>query len=69
MSKQLKVGDLVRVTAANRMNSYQPGDKGTVLWGGTKGTSGQRYFVVSMDKAGATGTTVVFTEKEVEPDV
>jgi hypothetical protein len=69
MSKELRPGDRVRVTGANRMHSFSPGDKGTVLRGGMTGIDGRRYYVVSMRKAGATGTTVVFADEEIELDV
>ena len=69
MSVPLRPGDRVRVTAASRMKSYGPGDKGTVIREGMTGTDGRRYYAVSMRKAGPTGTTVIFAEDEIELDV
>ena len=68
MSVPLRPGDRVRVTAASRMKSFSPGDKGTVIREGMTGVDGRRYYAVSMRRAGATGNTVIFAEDEIELD-
>jgi hypothetical protein len=69
MSIHLKVGDRVRVTAANRTTGYQPGDKGPVLRVITLISTGSPCYTVVMDKDGATGMPVAFECTEIEPDV
>jgi hypothetical protein len=61
------VGDRVRVTQLSQVEGYRPGDKGTVHR--VDVTSRGVLYHVAMDKAGATGTTVIFTEGVIEPDV
>jgi hypothetical protein len=70
MSRALKAGDRVRVTARNRLAGYVPGDKGRVLREPLTVTiNGERYYTVAMDKDGPNATGVVFAADEVEPDV
>jgi hypothetical protein len=69
MNALLKPGDRVRVTAANRTQGYQRGDKGTVLRVSTLVTTGSPYYTVAMDKDGPEDTGVVFEGGEIEPDV
>jgi hypothetical protein len=62
-------GDRVRATARCAMTGYGPGDKGTVARGLLTSSDGTlRYYHVRMDKDGAVGTSVIFTEGEIEPD-
>ena len=68
MSTQLKPGDRVRLTVLNRRFGYEPGDKGTVLWGPGTEYTGERFYLVSMDKDGP-GNGATFTEREIEADV
>ena len=67
MSTQLKPGDRVRLTVLARRIGYEPGEKGTVLWGPSTSPSVQPYYLVSMDKDGP-GNGVTFTAREIEPD-
>jgi hypothetical protein len=46
---------------------HQPGDKGTVRR--VDVTRRGAHYQVAMDRAGVTGTAVIFTEDEIEPDV
>jgi hypothetical protein len=50
MSSPLQRGDRVRVTAANRVSGYQPGDKGTVLWEAVSILRGTLYNAVEMTR-------------------
>jgi hypothetical protein len=68
MSHPLRVGDRVRLTKRNRLGGYQPGDKGTVIRVPKAAPGSQPYYIVAMDRDGATGTGVLFTEDEIEPD-
>lgn len=68
MPLPLKVGDRVRLTKRNRLAGYQPGDKGTVIRVPKAAPGGQPYYIVAMDRDGPTGTGVLFTEDEIEPD-
>jgi hypothetical protein len=67
MGGPLKAVDRVRVAEGSQVKGYRPGDKGTVHC--VEATSGGIRYHVAMDKAGATGTTVIFAEGEIEPDV
>ena len=49
MSRQLKPGQRVRVSARNRVARYQPGDTGTVLRSSVSPTTGERHYTVAMD--------------------
>ena len=67
ISQELTVGDRVRVTQANRVPGFRPGDKGTVfcLYNTAEGVC----YHVAMDKGDPTATTVIFKAHEIEPDV
>jgi hypothetical protein len=65
--KTLQSGDRVRVIAEDHESGNLPGDKGTVHR--VDGTSHGARYHVAMDKAGETGTTVIFAEGEIEADV
>jgi hypothetical protein len=67
LSTELKPGDRVRLTVQNRRIGYEPGDKGTVVWGPNSSYSGKIFYLVSMDKDGP-GNGVTFTAKEIEAD-
>ncbi len=69
MSRTLKVGDRVRVTALNRTHGYQPGDKGTVLRVSALFTTGAPYYTVAMDKDDPDHTAILFSEGEIETDL
>jgi len=64
----LKPGDRVRLTVQNRRIGYEPGEKGTVLWGPNTSHSGQIIYLVSMDKDDP-GNGATFTAREIEADV
>ena len=64
---RLRQGDVVRVTKANRMQRYQPGDKGMIVMGPKGLGSGQLYYLVMMYKDDPQ-RIVIFTEDEIEPD-
>jgi hypothetical protein len=70
MSRELKMGDRVRVTPRSRVKGYQAGDKGVVLEGPTAyaGASDTSY-VVAMDKDGPGSTSTIFAADDIEPDV
>ena len=68
MSRELNVGDRVRVTAHNRIAGYHAGDKGTVLHV-ARSAVGRRYYLVAMDKGELDSTGVIFTVGEIEADV
>ena len=67
MSKPSKGGDRVRVIVASHESGYRYGDRGTVHRV-DETPHGSRYHV-AMDKAGGTGTTVIFATAEIEPEV
>lgn len=68
MNRCLKVGDRVRVTELNRVEGYQPGDRGTILWGPNTSASGILvFYLVAMDKD-APGSGTTFTAEEIEAD-
>jgi hypothetical protein len=62
--KPLKPGDRVRVIVADHESGYRRGDRGTVHRVDNT-QQGARYHV-AMDKAGGTGTTVIFAADEIE---
>jgi hypothetical protein len=66
---ELKPGDRVRLTAKCHMHGYQAGDKGTVTFGPMDSAEGLRDYHVEMDKDGASKTTPIFSEDEIEPDL
>ena len=63
----LHKGDVVRVTRANRMSRYEPGDKGMIVMGPKGLGSGRLYYLVLMDKDDPLHL-VIFTDDEIEPD-
>jgi hypothetical protein len=67
MNGELNIGDRVRVIVASHESGYRYGDKGTVHRV-DHAKQGVRYHV-AMDKAGPTGTAVIFAADEIEPDV
>ena len=69
MSRELRVGDRMRMSARSRVEDYPPGEKGVVR-GGPKNSarSGVVYYLVAMDKD-SPGQTTVFNAEEIEPDV
>ena len=68
MSQELTTGDRVRLTVRGRRIGYEPGEKGTVLWGPSNSHSGQPFYLVSMDKDGP-GNGITFTTGQIEADV
>jgi hypothetical protein len=69
VSDLLKLGDRVRVTDRNRVQGYQPGDKGLVqAMPNMPAIGDQFHYVVAMDKDDD-GTGTVFTAEEIELDV
>jgi hypothetical protein len=64
MSRKLKPGDRVRVTSANALPGYRPGDTGTVKDGPWPGVVCD-YYAVQMDNKG--DDPVVFLAGEIEP--
>jgi hypothetical protein len=70
MSVTLNPGDRVRLTSANRLPGYHPGDTGSILGvvpnpiGGTNPS-----YTVAMDKNGPSAEPALFAEDEIEPDV
>ena len=65
MSRQLNLGDRVRVTSANTMPGYQPGDAGTVKDGPHPAANGGHYYIVHMDND-VGGSPIVFMTEEIE---
>jgi hypothetical protein len=51
MSRNLKPGDRVHVTIANRVPGYQAGGMGTVQREIVSATQGTLFYLVAMDKA------------------
>jgi hypothetical protein len=66
---ELKPGDRVRIRAGYYVGSYRAGDKGTVTRMPPVAPGTAPVYHVAMDKDGLTGTTVIFAEDEIEPDV
>ena len=70
MSLTLKLGDRVRVTRANRLPGYHPGDRGRIVGvvpnpiGGTNPS-----YTVAMDKNGPSAEPALLAEDEIKPDV
>jgi hypothetical protein len=54
----------MRVTLLNRRIGYEPGEKGTVLWGPSTSHNGGIFYLVSMDKDGP-GNWVTFMAREI----
>jgi hypothetical protein len=66
---EFQPGERVRVTAANRVSGYQPGDKGTVQRAVISTATGVTHYLVMMDKDDPAKSGVVFAADEVEPDI
>jgi hypothetical protein len=58
----------VRVKGRRCVAGYAPGDRGTVLRASSSAATGRRYYVVAMDRDDSSGTGVLFTDDEVEPE-
>ena len=69
MSDALKPGDRVRLTSANRLPGYRPGDRGTIV-GVVPNPVGDRLpcYTAAMDKNSPSATPALFAEDEIEPD-
>jgi hypothetical protein len=65
MSRTLKVGDRVCLTALNHKAEYKRGDRGRVVWGPHSPADGKPYYVVVME-ANRIGCPEVFIEDEIE---
>jgi hypothetical protein len=68
MSRELKIGDRVRVSEHYREEDYQPGDQGRVCWVVPASVSGRSVYVVAMDKD-SSGLEGYFLAGEIEPDL
>ena len=62
----MKPGDRVRLTTANTMPGYGPGDEGTIKQGPHPAPAGGHYYVVQMDHDAGSGP-VIFLSEEIEP--
>jgi hypothetical protein len=70
MSLTLKPGDRVRVTAANRLPGYHPGDTGRILKVVPNPAGGSLpSYTVAMDKNSPSAEPAIFAADEIEPDV
>jgi hypothetical protein len=69
MSRALKPGDRVRVTAGGVAVGRSLGDKGTILGTAQDTVWGGRCYLVAMDKSGPDSNGVIFTEDEIEPNM
>ena len=69
MPEEFKPGDRVRLTGANRVGGYRPGDRGTVwkVLADPAGGEGRIYFV-EIDADGIPGAAIAFADYEVEAD-
>ena len=70
MSDALKPGDRVRLTSANRLPGYRPGDRGTIVGVVPNPVGGNLpSYIVAMDKNSPSTAPTLFAEDEIEPDV
>jgi hypothetical protein len=70
MSLTLKLGDRVRVTRANRLPGYHPGDRGSILGVVPNPIGGiTPSYTVAMDKNSPSAEPALFAEDEIEPDL
>ena len=69
MSRELKAGDRIRVTARNRTHGYQSGDKGTVRRVFKPSSGDECSYYVRMDKDDPAYSGPIFGEGEIEADV
>jgi hypothetical protein len=68
MSRELSKGQRVRVTDKNRIPGYDPGDRGTLAAAYSVSATGERHYVVAMDKDHPAHSGAVFAEDEIEPE-
>jgi hypothetical protein len=66
MSSHLKPGDRVRLTSADTMSGFSPGDEGTSKQGPHPAPVGGHYDIVQMDNDIDSGPAIVITD-EFEP--
>lgn len=66
MNGKLKPGMRVRVTTANAMPGFRPGDTGTLKEGPYPSAIGGHYYVVQMDND-VGGGPAIFMAEEIEP--
>jgi hypothetical protein len=66
MQRELKPGDRVRVRHPDQ--SYQTGDKGTVLRGLTSNSADAKSYVVAMDRDGLGIMSAIFSDQDIESD-
>jgi hypothetical protein len=67
MSQEIKAGLRVRVVIEDRVQGYEPGDRGTVTNGPRTFQDSEPYYLVTMDKDEG-GEVAVFNPDEIEPD-
>jgi hypothetical protein len=65
MGEQLRVGDRVRVTDANRPDGFQVGEMGRVVWVGPAHDE-ETILLCEMDRTGP-GRLAAFYPNEIEP--
>ena len=69
MSGALKPGDHVRLTSANRLPGYRPGDRGTVVGVVPNPVGGNLpSYTVAMDKNSPSAVPALLAEDEIEAD-
>ena len=69
MSGALKPGDRVRLTSANRLPGYRPGDRGTVVGVVPNPVGGSLpCYAVAMDKNSPSAVPALLAEDEIEAD-
>jgi hypothetical protein len=70
MCADLKPGDRVRLTSANRLPGYHPGERGRVVGVVSNPAGGSLpCYAVAMDKNGPSAGPALFAADEIEPDV
>ena len=69
MSDALKPGDRVRLTSANRLPGYRPGDRGTVVGVVPNPVGGNLpSYAVARDKNSPSAEPALLAEDEIQPD-
>jgi len=63
MKRALKSGERVRITSANNMPGFHPGDLGTIKEGPYPAPQGGEYYIVQMDKDVGSGPTIFLAEE------
>lgn len=63
MSRNLKPGQRVRVSRANTLPSYQPGDSGTIKEGPYPAPHGGHYYIVQMGQDTGIGPAIFLAEE------